>query len=269
VLKGAHDSGLCVLQNTHAIVYTSRYLKSTDASPPIQRVSRQDLFCLVSLLSRHDSVSNNTDSWSVSKVEHLSEALRMLLLNPWWSRMWVFQEAIVCWQLVIHRGGAEAPWDMFVDTARASTGPLSRHRDLVKVWASFSKKILDIHSRREAWAFRDAIAHNEPGTELLAFHRASSVRQAYDDRDKVFALVELLPPHPYRLVPDYSLSTRAVYIGCTRYIITSSQTLGIVCGDLVSKSRSDLPSWALDWSATVEEYDVQRTKILIDNFDAT
>jgi hypothetical protein len=30
VLKGAHDSGVCVLQNIHAIVYTSRYLKPTD-----------------------------------------------------------------------------------------------------------------------------------------------------------------------------------------------------------------------------------------------
>jgi hypothetical protein len=29
VLNGAHDSGLCVLQNTPAIVYTSRYLKPT------------------------------------------------------------------------------------------------------------------------------------------------------------------------------------------------------------------------------------------------
>jgi hypothetical protein len=30
VLRRAHDSGLCVLQNTHAIVYTSRYLKPTE-----------------------------------------------------------------------------------------------------------------------------------------------------------------------------------------------------------------------------------------------
>jgi hypothetical protein len=78
-------------------------------------------------------------------------------------------------------------------------------------------------------------------------------REASDSRDKVYALLSLLPNEVVqtKIQPDYIISVAEVFQNSALIIIQHSQSLSIIAGDLgvQQKYRQDLPSWTPDWSA--------------------
>ncbi|KAK8061081.1 hypothetical protein PG997_015302 [Apiospora hydei] len=105
--------------------------------------------------------------------------------------------------------------------------------------------------------------HQGSTAELLGLLRATAMRKASDDRDRVFALLGLVDLGT-RLVPDYQQSKARVFMSVSWASISETGTLDVLCGDLGRKNRgeSGLPSWTADWSAMFHNNDEARIKLL-------
>jgi len=84
-------------------------------------------------------------------IDDLTEALRMMMLSPWWQRVWVIQEVVVSKQAIVRYGILQSPWEMFVAASRhittshyASFSPQSS-----KVLQHFARKIQSFERLRE------------------------------------------------------------------------------------------------------------------------
>ncbi|KAI1765011.1 hypothetical protein GGR53DRAFT_491775 [Hypoxylon sp. FL1150] len=82
-----------------------------------------------------------------------------------------------------------------------------------------------------------------------------------DDRDKVYALLGPLQSK-LGISPNYYMSTSEVYTQVARNITQETGSLSILTGELGRKNRSDLPSWVPDWSAIIDDEEVQRSRII-------
>ena len=213
-------------------------------------------FCLIQELGTSHHLGNlsvfHRDK-NASRVEALEssrilESLRRLMHNPftpWWSRVWVIQEAALGPQIEVLHGTLSAHWIMFIEAAinytLHSTTCCSRltaslPRDQTKVLDDFSKRVLIVNNLRR-------VRDRKPLLDLLRQFRD---RQATDVRDKVYALLSLADSS---VRPDYSLSEVEVFQQATEDCIRSSRSLTVLNTALGRKARADLPSWVPDWSA--------------------
>ena len=226
------------------------------------KASAMDVFSFIAMQARgqpelfyHEANEKGRD------LKGLFEALRMMLLSPWWSRMWMFQEAILARRLTVRYGGITCPWNMFTQAADTRSGS-----DLLvsgpsrKVLVFFSKLVTGVAQNRESRASILGEQLPEYGaTDMLALLRATAARKASDDRDKVFALLGLVSTNMERVIfPSYEISTEDVYTATVSQIIAQGRSLAPLYGDLGRKNRKDLPSWVPDWSAVINEQEINR-----------
>ncbi|KAG4438617.1 hypothetical protein IFR05_005900 [Cadophora sp. M221] len=226
--------------------------------------------CLISLLAQVSDLENVPpfNVASRSRLDsfyqrNLFEALRYLMRSSWWNRIWVVQEIVVPQNIILHYDTTTAPWDMFVKAAQQYTknsfvpAISSFPREYSDVLSFFSRLVLDIYHLRCQWGRAET-------TTLLSLLRQFSNRKASDDRDKVYALLGLVTKNTASdwptISPDYSLDTVTVFKNTVLGIIESTGSLSILTGDLGRKNRQDLPSWAVDWSATSDDVDRRRAE---------
>ncbi|KAJ3466462.1 hypothetical protein MRS44_004026 [Fusarium solani] len=96
---------------------------------------------------------------------------------------------------------------------------------------------------------------------ILSLLREFSNRKASDERDKIYALLSLCD-YNTAIWPEYSGEVREAYTLATIDIILHTRSLSVLAGDLGRKERQDLPSWVPDWSATFNEHDRMRARLL-------
>ena len=188
-----------------------------------------DVYCFIRMFMMQDSEDCSLAQLHPSHLLRLAEALRMMLLSQWWTRMWVFQEVVVA--------------------------------DVATVLHHYSKTLSDIGFWRGFWNKESSRPRRDNTNDLLGLLRATATRKASGDRDRVFALLGLLDLGSI-LVPDYQMSPAEVFMSVCWANIQETRTLDVLCGDLGRKNRSDLPSWTMDWSATVSESDEARLNLL-------
>ncbi|RDW57329.1 hypothetical protein BP5796_12779 [Coleophoma crateriformis] len=232
-----------------------------------------DVFCLLRCLAEGQHLErilpNDSGSQQIMVSEYqrkLFEALRSIMNARWWDRIWVIQEVIVPQNLTIVYGPMVAPWEMFVDAARlcfrggTSTTLSSFPRENMIVLEFFRGQVLDIDRMRHLWR-----SGKQPA--LLSLLRRFSGRKATDDRDKVYALLNLASDG-LSFIPDYTQDVSAVFQTTVLEIIRQSTKLNVLSGDLGRKDRQDLPSWVPDWSAAYDDLDRRRADDT-ENYDAT
>lgn len=242
--------------------YIAEFSRRWTSNEPPQATSSMDVFSLIAILARGQNTSFHVRATSQQyHLEPVFEGLRMMLMSAWWSRIWVFQEAIVARKLMVRYGNVSCNWEMFAHAAtqhRESPSP-SLPVSCSKVLTYFSRLVEDIDNRRRvAHASMNA---QEVAAEMLALLRATTKRNASDDRDKVYALLGLLPKQKL-LTPSYKSSTRDTYIAISSQIIAQGKSLAPLQGDLGRKNRADLPSWVPDWTALVDDHELYRTKYM-------
>lgn len=223
-----------------------------------QRLSSSfHLFCLIRILTSRDLTSTLAAKLSSSKVDHLShlaESLRMMLISPWWQRIWVVQEVVVSKRAFIQYGPVSAPWEMLV-AALPQIPTTSFPLDSAKVLAYFARYVRDFEYLRSEW-------HSRGGAPLLSLLQSFSSRRASDERDKVFALLGLVTKSQQGLVrPNYVAEVTEVYRSTALALVRDSGTFSIWNGDVARKNAMNLPSWIPDWSAACEETDRRRTQV--------
>ena len=165
-------------------------------------------------------------------------AVEALLRSPWFSRIWTFQEIIVATNAVVHCGSHMMPWERFFK--------------LIK-WIHVCGHANSINYKGNGALTAGGarlLYHNNNASQsrlrsLSAALLRTRNRDATDSRDKIYALFGLLPEE--ELYPDYSLSSRDVYIAFAKWCLISEQDLMILSAARPRREGTDLPSWVPDW----------------------
>ena len=168
---------------------------------------------------------------------------------------------MVAQRATIRYSNISAPWTMFSRAAtNYSRGRLIDNLDSTMIHhtrdslANFYRMITSIDSTRQEWLQYQPIS-------LLSLLRKFRSRKASDERDKVFALLNLVRhwgPHG-TLRPDYSLQPGEVWFRVTKDVITTSGCLDVLAG--THRATGDLkryPSWITDWNASPHPHESER-----------
>ncbi|GIZ41578.1 hypothetical protein CKM354_000487700 [Cercospora kikuchii] len=175
-------------------------------------------------------------------------ALYALFERPWFSRIWIVQEAGVSSKILVQCGSHQIDWWAFsfgfLITQKlkrvARLGPKS-HRNLVVM----SRTRSSIH-------VGNSMKHmmNKPDPDLSITSLLSTYRgyEATDPRDKVFALLGIASSSE-GLVPDYTKSCEAVYRDVAATLLQRSSHLELLASCHATPERNESkPSWVPDWS---------------------
>lgn len=187
------------------------------------------------------------------------ECVERVLASPWWTRMWTLQEmAVARRHPLMICGKTTLSLDTFYTVSLTIEGIL-RERSGKRV-LSDSDALLALRNAgiRAAWRsyFSGTMIRYNNDSRLDSENRlwladllvATSVREATDPKDHVFALVGLVPTLPKSLRPNYRESTECVFQRAMLEILKFESTRDLLRFAKYSE-RPDLPSWCIDFSA--------------------
>ncbi|MCJ1288353.1 hypothetical protein MMC26_007708 [Xylographa opegraphella] len=166
------------------------------------------------------------------------DALVHLTGLPYFTRVWVIQEVSVASKVLMIWG--ETEFDML--DFRSAISWASRNN------CAFST---DVEPAKDSKPGIDAapfmVVNRLSGTLLQLLARTEACR-ASDPRDKVYALLGLVDNHHDRFKPllkaDYTLPLVRVYCDTTRYVISLTQSLEVLCYNVNHSSpEKSVPSW--------------------------
>ncbi|KAI6081479.1 HET-domain-containing protein [Hypoxylon rubiginosum] len=155
------------------------------------------------------------------------DEIRELLCRPWWTRVWIIQEAVVSKNLKVMCGSWEIDWDK-LDAETKEENINTKQVALVKVMhpelLSFADSTLDdINLMRRKWG--DAKTGNNIYELLYNLRRLACT----DPRDRIFAFLGLLSPDLGMILsPDYKRSIGEIYTRICRAVILKAKTLDIL-----------------------------------------
>jgi hypothetical protein len=191
-------------------------------------------------------------------------AVDHLLSRPWWSRIWTVQEEFLPPKKVVLCGGQDLPWDKFV----LAKDSLMEHLQMKCCQGKYFEKIVIDILDRFTLIFQSFKAN--PNKNFLSVAYSFRNRQASDPRDKLFALLSLVPPHDQDLVrPYYSADLQYLYTDFTIAYIRRHGSLEPLSFILDNEPNADLPSWVPDWRLPIHDISSQSGRLLrLGVFDA-
>ena len=229
-------------------------------------------------LTEPNASSRSESEWmKVLAVNHdnaaMWESLVLFWMNPWFTRCWILQEAVLADSVVLFYGTAICSlnaittfWDL---TQRHELPGIMRYSSLADVYmacrtmslvGSF-KRLRELHRKPSVTgATPESLRHLNDDVRkidrfttdsiysLLAMSRS---KNATDERDKVYALLALAQDGVAKTVqPDYSAENTISKVFCDVAEECVRQGYGL---ELLHYSGNDhvtegLPSWVPDWS---------------------
>lgn len=158
-------------------------------------------------------------------------AVDAILKRPWFSRLWVIQEALLSNRHSIFQCGRDKIlWNDFrgaVDILRFKTVPLSTLQNSL---TTLGDTIQDVSAYQPA--------------KLL---RLASARECSDLRDKVYGILSITPPgFKARVQVNYTLPVADVYRNAFSSLLDHSRRLDILLYTSREPGKT-LPSWLPDW----------------------
>ncbi|KAI1334342.1 heterokaryon incompatibility protein-domain-containing protein [Xylariaceae sp. FL0016] len=194
--------------------------------------------------------------------KRIVQAAYAFFCRPWWTRMWVIQEAKLAKRDPIWYCGK-----------RSTTMQRLRERLIALHNFTLIKKDPILLSREEMGA--DPRGRRRPWEDLMAWTRGveniffanpgfvgdrpdlstwlerCSTRQSTDPRDRVFALVSMLNPLArYLLAPDYSRSVNDIFSLTSIYLLSFERSTQVFSHYDFARDRRS-PSWSLDFTRAV------------------
>ena len=178
-------------------------------------------------------------------------------LRPWWSRVWVMQEVVWASKIIVVCGDQELFWDMLLRAHLImKSGEQSQRSHYAGLLMSVSIRELFLHH---------VFAVNSLPISLEYTLALVRIRNATDPRDKVFAILNIIPLNEWPGEPDYSKNVVDVFTDVVKHTIHKTKKLEILrsCERIKTivgrqdhlrkeyqlSSIVDLPSWAPDWSS--------------------
>lgn len=189
---------------------------------------------LIPLFDESPSVAFEDDSGSTAHI--FSE----LLTRPWWNRLWSIQELALPPKVIVQCGRHRIPWANFAqtielsyidsnhstETSRAKTMALTRSKYQSEI--TYEYGLLSL-----AWKFR----HSEVD----------------DDRDKLYALLGLLPEEEQIIQVDYSKNSDQVYMEFAQAWINHYGSL-LILNLAQRQQRGQHSTWYPRWSEPFGDY---------------
>ncbi|KAG7106127.1 hypothetical protein HYQ44_014423 [Verticillium longisporum] len=153
--------------------------------------------------------------------------------------------------------------------------PSHWHQENMKVMSLLATKINTLSKLREVRSTRiENLVHGtrrsplqgrydylalSMGSALLWLLRMFRNRRSSEPRDKVIALLQLRQDLGSFLndsiSPDYACTVHHLFTHVSFTIMRTTGIFWVTTGDLLSKSRHDIPSWVPDWSNDTTAYD--------------
>lgn len=182
-------------------------------------------------------------------------ALDCIMHSPWWTRVWVLQEAILCKTIAIW-GDILVPIPVIEDS-----GPLlNRHCTTWKCCKatfdslppeqhSILRNYINHTSSIESIRMRHSIIRDNQIKMLKTYLQQTRLRQASNSRDKIFGLLGLVRdcPSPIDLQPNYQDSITEVFTSFTLQLFDYHGNLDLLANNERKDSSLNLPSWVLHW----------------------
>ncbi|KAI8649832.1 HET-domain-containing protein [Fusarium keratoplasticum] len=222
--------------------------------------------------------------WSTIWSEVVS-GMKRIFSHPWWKRLWVYQEIILCKEAMILLGQDSIPLETVALASdvlfQVTKGPAQWvQRGRVNDWMLWkSLRSVDFivakvraGERRQAHHAHDSelrartLLTDQQDIEAIdAMVRAMAAEQLLvrlnftrdlkcsDPRDRVFALLGTASPSAKMIVPDYTKSYHEVYWDCAKAMAYStleflrSAGMGASGTSATSGPQIIVPSWVPDW----------------------
>jgi hypothetical protein len=226
------------------VALASSHIETWKRSSLKKPVQSFEVFCFLTIMAQHGSQEDPLNIIERIPEGHftaLSEAIRRMLLVPWWDRIWVVQEAVVAETLTVRYGNVAVSWELLVEVAKVLSCWESAHAKHIssvpandlKVFNLFSR-VIDLDQFRKNW-------RESQGANLLSLLRYFGQRKASDDRDRVYGLLGLCN-EATDIRPDYGLDVGSVYMAPAIETMINTKSLSVLYGDHSRKGRQDLPS---------------------------
>lgn len=187
------------------------------------------------------------------------DALAKLLERPWFSRVWIIQEAVYGKDPIVVCGKHRFPWHL-----------LQFFGESREIWNRITWKLLE----EGKMFYSGHFVHASDRLDFICSVRAgcplgwqslkgllSGVRtsEATDPRDKVFAMLDLLKDDFQLCEVNYRKSVREVYVEAAASILKHTESLHFLSwthktfGRRGSNRPAELPSWTPSWSSAENE----------------
>ncbi|EEU48921.1 uncharacterized protein NECHADRAFT_75555 [Fusarium vanettenii 77-13-4] len=189
---------------------------------------------LIPLFDESPSVAFEDDSGSTAQI------FSKLLIRPWWNRLWSVQELALPPRVIVQCGRHRIPWANFAQTIELSyidsnhSTETSRARAMALARTKYQSDITYEHGLLSlAWNFR----HSEVD----------------DNRDKLYALLGLLPDEERIVKVDYSKNADQVYMDFVQDWINHHGSL-LILNLTQRQQRGQHSSWYPRWSEPFGDY---------------
>lgn len=179
--------------------------------------------------------------------------LEVLLMKPWWRRVWTLQEFVVPEEVTFYCGNKSMDRLRFQDNVSAVCychPPLALINDQATYTAWNRRWLRQWHESRPEKA------------SLLALMNCTAESEATDPRDKIYSVLVLANDVDRNMVgrPAYHLPVGDVFLNFVRSFIETHKSLDVICFAQVYRqldssnlgTESELPSWVPDWQRPIK-----------------
>ncbi|KAJ5817097.1 hypothetical protein N7447_009330 [Penicillium robsamsonii] len=178
-----------------------------------------------------------------------SKSVDSFFLRPWFSRVWIQQEAAVNPNTVVLCGGKEAKWHQLFSLAWSFQKPSSEgfaKDTLSNDGLASSLLVLNIQS----------YTYDDVPALLIDILRDITMCGAKDPRDRIYAVQALAHDEDLdklMLVPDYSQSVASVYTKLAERFLEVQGPFILCWAGRYHQDLDGLPSWVPDWTLVNNE----------------
>ncbi|KAI1360469.1 heterokaryon incompatibility protein-domain-containing protein [Xylaria arbuscula] len=188
-------------------------------------------------------------------------ALVALFDRDYWSRLWVVQEVLNAKGLEVYCGDSQLPWAVLQSACEI----FQRNEGALKT--RFPGGL--VPGSRQSHSYAHILSSQGPASldflrrvrnvgpeSLLEVLHICRRKLTADPRDKVFAVLGILPEHIRLKFPlDYNTSIREVYTDVVTFLLKETRRLDVICESIyfpIHISNVKLPTWVPDWSNSTQ-----------------
>jgi hypothetical protein len=184
----------------------------------------------------------------------------VLVSRPYWTRSWIQQEISTESKVIIHFGKLSFPLTSIYNHCRLLSHfaeSCDCHSAEIMPTLVVLRNIMRLYTQVYLLSMQGTDKSHTGKTlqSILNLLQRQSFRRTTDPRDKIYALVGLIPQwRDGRLSVDYRLSVRHVYAAAVKSVAELYNTLDhLITPFAIPKgiSLAELPSWCPDWSKVV------------------
>ena len=200
----------------------------------------EDMFTL----RRASRITSQQNRWS---------AVKSVIQNPYWERLWIIQELVLAKQLYILAGDCILEWEAIVEFAQQQGPPLHRQwGNTIGTTFEWTTMFGTIQANRYIrmldqlrW---EQASRNGAKSHLWDVLPTTQLSQATIDLDKLYGILGLcIEAYDPLVRPDYGVSVAQAYTNASILCLRKgSLKLLHLAGLAFRQSSTDLPSWVLD-----------------------